>query len=152
MSDNPLLDSLCSRDAVAEILGLLEPLDSLIAYLRARGLTDAQIGDELGMSRQSVWERMNIARQRILVALPELRVALEGRRHLGQGDGAEGQPLTVTALARRMDVSRLTVLGWIRDGRLPGAYRQGRRWLIPREALDSFQPPTSRRRPDLSPP
>jgi excisionase family DNA binding protein len=151
MSDNPLLDELCSRDTVAEILAVLDPFDLLIAYLRARGLSDAQIGAELGITKQSVWERMNTARWRLLEAMPDLRVALEGRRHVGHGGDAEdGAPLTVTAAARAMDVSRITVLGWIRDGRLPGAYREGRRWLIPRATLAAFRPPVSRRRPDLS--
>jgi excisionase family DNA binding protein len=151
MTANPLLDELCSRDTVAEILDLLDPIDTLIALMRAQGLGDAQIGAELGISKQSVWERMAAARQRLLDALPELRVVLDGRRHSGLDPaGHPAPPLTVTALARRLDVSRLTVLDWIRAGHLPGAYRQGNRWLIPRSALATFQPPASWRRTDLA--
>jgi excisionase family DNA binding protein len=152
MSDNPLLDDLCSRETIDEILDLLDPIDTLIAYLRARGLDDKEIGTELGITKQAVWERMTAARRRLLDAIPELCVVLDGRRPTSYSRaGDPDRPLTVTALARRMEVSRLTVIGWIHDGRLPGAYRQGRRWLIPHSALDAFRPLASRRRPDLSP-
>lgn len=151
MSDNPLLDNLCSLDTVAEILDCLDPIDTLIAYLRTRGLSDTRIAAELHISKQSVWQRMDAARARILDAIPELCPALDSRRRAGcPATGAPERLLTVTALARRFDVSRVTVIGWIRDGRLPGAYREGNLWLVPISALAAFRPPPSRRRPDLA--
>jgi excisionase family DNA binding protein len=145
VSENPLLDILCSRDTVDEILAHLNPLDMLIAYLRTQGLSDAQIGDELGIRRQSVWERMQAARARIVAAMPELASTLDGRRHVGQERDGDGHPAhTVTQVARRLDVSRVTVLGWIHQGRLAGAYRAGRRWLIPSAGLSDFQQPSGR--------
>jgi excisionase family DNA binding protein len=151
MSDNPLLDHLCSQDTIAEILGCLDPIDTLIAYLRARGLSDARIAAELGITKQSVWARMDVARRRILDALPELGPSLDGRRHTARSAmAAAGHLLTVTDLAHHFDVSRVTILGWIRDGRLPGAYRDGNLWLVPASALAAFHPPSSHRRPDLA--
>jgi excisionase family DNA binding protein len=142
MDGHPGLDALCSRERVREILDALDPIDTLIGLLRAEGLSDTQIGSELGMSRQAVWARMDLARQRIVAALPELRVALDGRQHRGQDHaGHLSGAASVAWVADRFGVARCTVLSWIHAGRLPGAYREGQRWRVPRSALADFQPP-----------
>jgi hypothetical protein len=116
MDGHPGPDELCSGERVGEILDVLDPIDTLIGLLRAQGLSDTQIGAELGISRQAVWARMDLARKRIVTALPELRVALDGRRHGGQDHaGHSGGAASVAWVADRFGVARCTV-----SRRLPG--------------------------------
>lgn len=43
--------------------------------------------------------------------------------------------------AKRLGVSRQWIHKLLKAGRLPGARKVGRAWLIPEEALDNIQPP-----------
>jgi len=148
------LDRLVQQDTFGELLALLEPEELLVAALRLEGLSDAQIGDLLGVSRAAVSRRMERASERIVQALPELASVLRGReqprqrppcndtlplehgwlcRWNGDPPGAThlqstsplGSGLTVHDVARHCGVTSQTVTRWIRQGRFPHAYRIG---------------------------
>jgi excisionase family DNA binding protein len=42
----------------------------------------------------------------------------------------------------RLEVSERTVARWCQDGLVPGAFKIGRAWLIPEEALPQIERPT----------
>ena len=48
--------------------------------------------------------------------------------------------LTTTAAAARLGVTPRRVRQYLREGRLPGAYRLGRDWAIPEQTLAEFAP------------
>ncbi len=75
------LDRLIEQDTFAEMLSLLEPEELVIAFLRLEALSDDQIAVLLEIDRITVSRRMDLARQRIVEALPELDVVLRDRRH-----------------------------------------------------------------------
>lgn len=60
--------------------------------------------------------------------------------------GKPEHPLTIAQVAELKRVTPTAVLYAIREGRLPGAFRLGRAWAIPRAALDSYQPRAYARR------
>jgi excisionase family DNA binding protein len=43
--------------------------------------------------------------------------------------------------AKRLGVSRQWINVLLKDGRLPGARKVGRAWMIPEEALENILPP-----------
>lgn len=49
--------------------------------------------------------------------------------------------LTTTQAAADLQVTAETIAAYCKDGRLPGAYRVGRRWRVPTAALDAFKQP-----------
>lgn len=59
--------------------------------------------------------------------------------------------LTVDQLTEHFHKTRATIMGWLRAGQIPGAYKVGRTWLVPAEGLDrlkrdsSISPLTSRK-------
>lgn len=134
-----LLDRLVEREAFAEIVALLEPEELVVAVLRLEGLTDAQIGALLGVTRAGVSLRLRKAGRRIMAERPDLAPWLRGRQRrrvnagrpgvipLGQGWLCSGRPaaeaLSVQETARWLDVSVGTVRRWIEVGHFPGAYR-----------------------------
>jgi DNA-binding CsgD family transcriptional regulator len=143
---NPCLDRLISAEVLAQALALMRPRELAVAALRVDGLTDVQIGELLGIGPTAVNNRIVRARARILDALPELRVCLDGR----QSPHLRGEPqlsgvravFTPVALAEKLGVSPVTVRRWCHEGRLSGAWRTANgRWHIPAEALPDLQPP-----------
>jgi excisionase family DNA binding protein len=58
--------------------------------------------------------------------------------------------LTIPEVAAMAGVSRVAVLYAIRAGRLPGAFRLGRTWAVPRAAAEGYRPRAYRRRPTSS--
>ncbi len=57
------------------------------------------------------------------------------------------QFLTTDDAAVRLGVARRTVQLWLRQGRIGGAFKVGRDWLIPVESLDDFELPKRGRPP-----
>ncbi len=56
--------------------------------------------------------------------------------------------LSVSEAAERRAVTTRTIRRWCADGWIDGARRVGSRaWLIPRDALDAFTPPSPGRQP-----
>ena len=82
ISSNPL-DILIERETFAEIVALLEPQERVIADLRVRGRSDAEIAELLGQSRSTISRWMRAACQRIMEQNPDLAPALQdrGRSH-----------------------------------------------------------------------
>jgi DNA-binding CsgD family transcriptional regulator len=74
------LQRLIEREAFAEIVALLQPLDLVVAAMRLEGLTDGEIAALLGVTRASVSSRMRRAGRRIVHLRPDLAPLLEGRR------------------------------------------------------------------------
>jgi excisionase family DNA binding protein len=60
-----------------------------------------------------------------------------------------GDLLTVSEVADEKGVTRTAVLYAIQDGRLE-ALRVGRNWVVPRTALDGYEPRAYSRRPTKS--
>lgn len=81
ISPHPL-DRLVEQETFGEILALLEPEELVIAFLRLEALSEDQIATFLDVDRATVERRMEIARQRIVEAMPELATVLRDRRHL----------------------------------------------------------------------
>jgi len=75
------LDRLVEQDTFAEMLSLLEPEELVIAFLRLEALSDDQIAALLEIDRITVSRRMDLARQRVAEAMPELATVLRDRRH-----------------------------------------------------------------------
>lgn len=46
---------------------------------------------------------------------------------------------TVEELMEHFHKTRATVMGWLRTGMIPGAYKAGRTWLVPAEGLDQLK-------------
>lgn len=163
MISHEALDRLVARDTFAEMLGVFRPFDLVIATLRLEGLSDAEIGDMLGLDPSAVWRRMERAKARAIEVVPELRLDLCARqkgRHKscqgeapplergwirrwlvdGRGMWSEGKPdLTTAQVARRYGVSPWTVRRWIQAGRFPHAYQldnRRREYRIPEDDLE----------------
>lgn len=79
MISSEALDRVVERETFAEILVCLTPQELAVAALRLEGLSDAEIGTLLGMSRQAVRQRLAKAQLRIIYTRPELAPALRGR-------------------------------------------------------------------------
>ena len=75
------LDRLIQRELVMRILQRLTPQERAIAHLRLQGLSDAEIGQQLGLKRISITQRMARAQQRTIDQLPSAAYLLEGRKH-----------------------------------------------------------------------
>lgn len=73
------LDRVIEKETFAEILACLTPAELLTAALRLEGLSDAEIGALLGISRQAVRQRLVKAQARIIHTKPALAPALRGR-------------------------------------------------------------------------
>lgn len=59
--------------------------------------------------------------------------------------------LTIPEVARLAGVSPAAVFYAVRDGRIPGAFRVGRVWAVPRESAAAYRPrAANRRRPTAS--
>lgn len=78
--DNKLLHSLSWQETFAEIVDLLTGAELLVAYLRAQGLDDKEIGAWLGCDPADVTRSMVQARRRIQREAPHLAEALGGRK------------------------------------------------------------------------
>jgi DNA-binding CsgD family transcriptional regulator len=146
---HPALDRLVAADNLAQALSLLRPGELAVAVLRADGLTDSQIGLLLDINPATVSARIARARARIVRAIPELRIFLDGRaspttRRAPQLSGRRAV-FTPAALAEKWGVTPTTVRRWCAEGRLPDAWRtESGRWRIPAEALLDFEPPAPR--------
>jgi hypothetical protein len=55
---HPALDRLVARDTFAEMLGVLQPYELVIAILRMEGLTGTEIGEVLNRDPSAVWRRV----------------------------------------------------------------------------------------------
>jgi transcriptional regulator with XRE-family HTH domain len=109
MSTHPL-ERLVQQDTFGELLALLEPEELVIAALRLEGLSDAHIGELLGLSRAAVSRRMERARKRAIRALPELATVLRDRGQPRQKPpGSNAPPLEQGWLCR-----------WPAEGAQPG--------------------------------
>lgn len=160
------LDRLVARDSFAEIIALLEPEELIIATLRLEELSDAKIGEVLGISKGTVHRRMQQACRRIMQQRPDLgdlvsdrhpRGATEPRIHRPLEQGyicrwtEEGDQLpdldlalTIGQVAQRFEVSAQAVGRWVRAGCFPNAYRLGGKHgdhRIPERDLAGFCPP-----------
>ena len=62
------------------------------------------------------------------------------RMYLVQPRGDPNDPTTVRAVAWHLGVRPETVAVWLRQGRLPGACKMGRRWVIPPDAKPREKP------------
>ena len=155
MLTNPILARVIERESTREILELLAPGQFVVAALRADGLNDQEIGDLLGLTRQSVSARIRKAAKTIRTE-PDLAPHIAGRtkryRPTAHPHDAIQNPntsgdLTTGQVARLYKVSPVTVYCWIRDGRLPNAFQTpSGRWRIPHSDLDGFFPPGKNRR------
>jgi hypothetical protein len=74
------LERLILRENCLDILRNLEPIELTIAALRLEGLSDAQIGQLLGMARSTVTRQLARAQERILRDLPFTAGLLAGRQ------------------------------------------------------------------------
>lgn len=74
------LERVIEKETFAEILACLTPTELLMATLRLEGLSDAEIGGLLGISRQAVRQRLVRAQARIIHTKPTLAPSLRGRR------------------------------------------------------------------------
>jgi hypothetical protein len=141
------LDRLVAQDTFAEMLDVFRPLDLVIATLRLEGLSDAAIGEILGLDPSAVWRRVEQVKARAIEAVPELRLDLCARhksrhktchgkapplergwirRWLVEGYGVwpeEKSDLTTAQVAHHYGVSPWTVRRWIQAGRFPHAYQ-----------------------------
>ncbi len=141
------LDRLVQQDMFQEIIALLEPEELVVAALRLEGLSDAQIGALLGITREAVGLRLRRACQRIIQLKPDLAPLLRGRRQSRLRPLADSTPplergwlchealdleeplpeltggRTVQEVARRYGVTPQTVRRWIRAGRFSCVYR-----------------------------
>ena len=120
---------------------MLEPEELVVAALRLEGLSDAQIGELLGVSRAAVSRRMERGREQPRQRSPRNETPpLEHGwlcRWNGDPSGAThphargvlhpGAGLTAQDVAQRYGVAPQTVTRWIREGRFPHAYRAGGR-------------------------
>jgi excisionase family DNA binding protein len=52
----------------------------------------------------------------------------------------EPEDLTVEQAAKHLHRSESTIRDWVESGRLPGAYKRGRVWRVPRAALTNGIP------------
>lgn len=82
VAKNTALDILIGHETMAEILECMTPKQLTVAALRWDGLTDVEIAELLGVSRQAVTDRMDSARSRIIERLPFLAPTLDGRHYL----------------------------------------------------------------------
>ena len=159
------LDRLVARDSFAEIIALLEPEELIIATLRLEELTDAQIGEILGIPRGAVQHRMQQACRRIAQQRPDLGDLVADRQPRGTKAPRTHRPLeqgyicrwdekgsrlpdlepelTTREVAQRFDVSPQAVGRWVRAGCFPNAYRCGEQggYRIPERDLEGFCPP-----------
>jgi DNA-binding transcriptional ArsR family regulator len=74
------LERLILRENCLDILRALEPEELVIAALRLEGLSDAQIGHILGLSRSTVTRHLTRAQERIMRELPYTAGLLAGRQ------------------------------------------------------------------------
>ena len=61
------------------------------------------------------------------------------------------RPLTLAEACQRLDLSPTALRAYLTAGRIPGAYRHGRDWLIPADCVKPAPLPMGRR-PKLSAP
>jgi excisionase family DNA binding protein len=160
---HPALDRLVARDTFAEMLGVLQPYELVIAILRMEGLTGTEIGEVLNRDPSAVWRRVEQAKARVIEEVPELRSDLSERRWRRHREGhGEGLPLergwirrwlvegcvvwpemkpalTTAQVAQHYGVSPSTVRRWIQAGRFPHAYQLDNRrkeYRIPESDLE----------------
>jgi len=74
------LERLILRENCLDILHSLEPIERTIAALRLEELSDAQIGQLLGMARTTVTRHLTRAQERIMREQPDTAGLLAGRQ------------------------------------------------------------------------
>lgn len=74
------LERLILRENCLDILHSLDPEERIIAALRLEGLSDAQIGQFLGMARSTVTRHLTRAQERIMRESPYTAGLLAGRQ------------------------------------------------------------------------
>jgi hypothetical protein len=138
---------LVGRDHCTDILNLMTPTQLLIAFLRASGRSDREIGRSLGLDSTSITRAMERLALRIAEEIPELRVTLDGRARCPSPmleDSAEASahgpsPISETVsapeAAARLHQSPRTIRLWCQQGRFPHAYKRGGYWRIPEADL-----------------
>ncbi|MFC2037961.1 hypothetical protein ACFLYD_08400 [Chloroflexota bacterium] len=89
MRDDDIVQRLIWRETFAEVVAELTPEEVMVAWLRVQSLSDAEIGQRLGLDRERVEGKMLRARRRIAHRLPHLTPLLSGRRIR---QGARGSP------------------------------------------------------------
>jgi DNA-binding CsgD family transcriptional regulator len=147
------LDALIRLDSLREIFAAMTPAELVIALLRARGWTDSEIAETLGISTAAVARTMDRASERILRTQPrDVASLVRGRRR----EPAPRPPaprrakrppagcLSTAQVARLLGVSPKQVRCWCQDGRFPHAYQAqdgNQPWFIPVADLDALQEP-----------
>ena len=72
MIPNPQLENLIAEERYAELLACLTPGQLAVVALRLEDLPYDQIAELLGLTRQGVYYRMQVARQRLAARCPHL--------------------------------------------------------------------------------
>lgn len=170
---SPIAESLIMRETFSEILELMTIEELGVARLRLGGVPDEKIAQLLNIRKQSVRERMQRAKRRIVREIPEMEHFFRGRSlqpgprcdlavPLEQGwvcsepvalrDYYPLRPMYSPAqVAAFCGMSSggsgaSMVRRWCRAGLLPGAHKRGSRWVIPEEGLDAAQRAVARAR------
>lgn len=160
---SPFAEPLIMRETFGEIVDLMTAEELGVARLRLGGVPDDKIAKLLGIREQSVYERMQRARERIVSEIPEMAHFFRGRTlqpgprcdvaiPLEQGWVCSEPaalrnyhplspmytPARVAAWCgmRAGGLGAAMVRRWCRAGVLPGAHKQGGRWMIPEEGLE----------------
>jgi excisionase family DNA binding protein len=76
---------------------------------------------------------------RALAAASAAAAELATLWHVETGLCSLERDLSLTEVARLLDMSVSGVRGWAEAGRFPGGYKVGRRWRIPESALAAFR-------------
>jgi DNA-directed RNA polymerase specialized sigma24 family protein len=87
MNQNDILDYICHRETVREILSIVEPTQLSVMALRWSGMDNMQIAQSLGVTHQAVTGRLSNARKRISFMLPDVAPMIEGRRNYSHSAG-----------------------------------------------------------------
>ena len=74
-----MLDGVIVRELQARMLAKLTAKQLVVVALRWIGMNNAEIAEELGVTRQAVSYRLMFARRRLLEDIPELEEKVAGR-------------------------------------------------------------------------
>ena len=86
MIRNPHLEGLIAQESYAELLDSLTPGQLAVVALRLDDLRYDQVAELLGITRQGVYYRMRVARQRLETGCPHLL-----RSRVKPAPGAKGE-------------------------------------------------------------
>jgi hypothetical protein len=135
---NPLLDRLIAKETCAEIICSLHPHELLMAFLRAEQHADPHIAEIFCLPTASIAQTLFNAKRRIIRRRPDPYTATLLHR-TPKSPQPPYDTLNLTQAAAKLHVSRQTLSGWCKAGRLPGARRNGngRGWRIPLAAIEA---------------